>query len=145
MRKVAFTGTSAGLTPKQASALRLHFFTAPVGELHHGMCVGADAVAHAMAKRYGWRVVGHPGVDARGEPGGRAPLLGLDEVVPPLPYLKRNRLIVAGATLLLACPKGREVRRSGTWATVRYARKAGVPVKLFLPDGSVLAEPGEVR
>lgn len=136
LRKVAFTGTSAGLTSEQLSALRTYFFLSAPGELHHGICVGADAAAHAMAKRYGWRVVGHPGVNKAGEPGGRAPLLGCDEVLPALPYLVRNRAIVADAQHLLACPGGSEKRRSGTWATVRYARKAGVPVVLFWPDGT---------
>lgn len=141
MRKVAFTGTSAGLTPEQLSALRLQFFTRAPAELHHGMCVGGDAAAHAMAKRYGYRVVGHPGLNKRGEPAGRAPLLGLDEVLPAKPYLKRNRDIVAGASVLFAAPKGmKEERRSGTWATVRYARQAGVPIVLFWPDGSVTSD-----
>lgn len=140
MRKVAFTGTSAGLTREQLAALHGYFAGAAPGELHHGMCVGGDAAAHAVASWRGWRTVGHPGVNKRGEPAGRAVLTGFAEVLPELPYLKRNRRIVADATLLLACPGGPERRRSGTWATVRYARDAGVPVRLFWPDGTVTQE-----
>jgi hypothetical protein len=44
------------------------------------------------------------------------------------------------AAMLAACPKGPEERRSGTWATVRYARKTGKPVVIFWPDGTVTEE-----
>ena len=44
--RLGVTGTSDGITDKQL--LRLHEFIAAVQatELHHGDCVGADAVAH---------------------------------------------------------------------------------------------------
>jgi hypothetical protein len=52
----------------------------------------------------------------------------------PKPYLVRNREIVEGVDLLIACPKEPvEVLRSGTWATVRIARRLGVPVVLIWP------------
>lgn len=141
MAKIAFTGTTDGLTEHQRWNLG-NFFYAMQGknELHHGMAVGADAEAHAMATEvFGWD--GYPGVNKRGEPAGRAALKGFAEVRPERPYLKRNRDIVAGAALLVATPKGPERRRgSGTWATVRYARAAGVPV--LWPDGRVEEEDG---
>jgi predicted Rossmann fold nucleotide-binding protein DprA/Smf involved in DNA uptake len=33
-----------------------------------------------------------------------------------------------------------EELRSGTWATVRYARRIGRPITLLFPDGGVLRE-----
>jgi len=39
--------------------------------------------------------------------------------------------------LVLACPaQKREQLRSGTWATIRYARKTGVKMFVIFPDGT---------
>lgn len=47
-------------------------------------------------------------------------------------YLDRNREMVDGADVLIAFPKtAEEETRSGTWATIRYARKVGVEVHLY--------------
>lgn len=47
-------------------------------------------------------------------------------------YMLRNDELVAQADLLLAFPETQvEQLRSGTWATIRRARKAGVPVQIF--------------
>ena len=51
----------------------------------------------------------------------------------PKPYLDRNRDIVDACEVLLATPDGPERLRSGTWSTVRYARKIGKPVEVRLP------------
>jgi predicted Rossmann fold nucleotide-binding protein DprA/Smf involved in DNA uptake len=50
-------------------------------------------------------------------------------------YMARNDAIVAHSDVLLAFPRTREeVVRSGTWATIRRARKAGVEVRLYPLD-----------
>lgn len=47
------------------------------------------------------------------------------------PYLQRNDALVEHADLLIAFPRtADEVLRSGTWSTVRRARKRGVEVRL---------------
>ena len=55
----------------------------------------------------------------------------------PRPYLERNRDIVRACDRLVGCPKetvepspGRD---QGTWSTVRYARRTGVPVTILWP------------
>lgn len=60
----------------------------------------------------------------------------LGEVIEvPGGYIARNDAIVAHSDILLAFPRTRqEVLRSGTWATVRRAHKAGVEVRLFPLD-----------
>ena len=64
-----------------------------------------------------------------------------DEVRDPLPYLERNRAIVDACDILIACPKGmQEEQRSGTWATVRYARRRDRPIVIVWPDGTVTRE-----
>ncbi len=57
------------------------------------------------------------------------------------PYLARNRDIVNAADVLIAGPGGmEEIMRSGTWATVRYARKKQKPVIIVYPNGEVVRE-----
>lgn len=52
-------------------------------------------------------------------------------------YMKRNDVLVAACDILLAFPRTKsEELRSGTWATVRRARKEGKPVWYFPLDGS---------
>lgn len=48
------------------------------------------------------------------------------------PYLERNNDIVKNSDVLVACPASKtEVLRSGTWATIRKARKAKIEVFIF--------------
>jgi hypothetical protein len=55
----------------------------------------------------------------------------------PRPYLDRNKDIVDASHMLIAIPNSpKEEERSGTWSTIRYAQKKGVPVMLIYPDGS---------
>lgn len=87
-------------------------------ELHHGDCVGWDAQAHDVAVLMGIRTVAHPPTDERRRAWCRA-----DTILPPRPYLERNRDIVDCVHLLVAAPEGPATLRSGTWSTVRYAEK----------------------
>lgn len=51
-------------------------------------------------------------------------------------YMDRNDALVADCDVLLAFPATpREVLRSGTWATIRRARKAGKEIRFFPLDG----------
>ena len=55
---------------------------------------------------------------------------------------KRDRAMVDEAEVLIACPGALEpVQGSGTWYTIGYARRRGVPVRYVWPDGKVTSEP----
>ena len=57
---------------------------------------------------------------------------------PSIDPLARNRIIVSTSDEMLALPgEMTEQRRSGTWATIRFARKHGTPMKIIYPDGSM--------
>ena len=135
--RIGFTGTRNSLTDAQREALEFVLLTEfnrndEQPELHHGDCVGADAACHAIARAMGYRIVLHPPADGRF----RANLEGeADSIFPARPYLERNRQIVDNTDLLVACPQGPEEKRSGTWSTVRHARRWGVPVIVVWPDG----------
>lgn len=123
---IGFTGTQVGMSESQKDKLAEILFRAADDhpgeslEFHHGDCVGADAQADSIARSAGFRVVVHPPTnDAkrafRARPG--------DAVREPRPYLVRNVDIVDETGFLVAAPKSAEEElRSGTWATVRYAR-----------------------
>ena len=59
----------------------------------------------------------------------------------PKKPLIRNRDIVRETAVLIATPEQTiEQLRSGTWATVRYARKMNRPTVLIFPDGTLTLE-----
>lgn len=135
MKRIGFTGTSAGVTDPQSKMLIewMRRWSDPV-EFHHGDCIGADEQAHALAKAYGWRIVIHPGPNNAM----RAFCTGYDVLYPVKPNLSRDVDIVDETELLVACPKGSEEVRSGTWFTVRQARKLSKPTIIIAPDGTAL-------
>jgi hypothetical protein len=54
------------------------------------------------------------------------------------PYLARNKDIVRATEMLVAAPaQDIEQLRSGTWSTVRFARKMERAVWVILPTGTV--------
>lgn len=143
---VGFTGTRAGCTPTQHDALaaQLHILKQR-GEhlLHHGACVGADREAHHIWRAAGGRCEYHPGDRPQADWAmDQLKTLGRpheERVHVIKPYLERNKDIVRCSSVVVACPaEMEEVLRSGTWATIRYARSLGSRVILIRPDGSIL-------
>lgn len=116
--KIGFTGSREGISERQAQQLEVLLIDLQATEFHHGDCIGADAEAHAIAKRLGIHTTAHPG----NAPSMRA-FCDADEVRPAKAMLPRNWDIVSETELLIAAPAREEEMRSGTWATVRYARK----------------------
>ncbi len=126
MRHLGTTGSRDGLSKSQAEALETWLDSHDPSILHHGDCIGADAEVAGICRVYGWELTSHPPMVASFR--ARVPS---ETVLPEQPYLLRNKDIVDASELLIAFPKGPEIRRSGTWATVRYAKRAGKEV-LFL-------------
>lgn len=122
-----FTGSRKGMTTTQLSNLsRLLTSMAVISELHHGDCVGADDDAADISAGLGITTVSHPPSD-----GSLQAHHPSDIIKEPKPYLQRNRDIVDAATIIFAAPFGTERTRSGTWYTIRYARRQGVPVVML--------------
>ena len=136
--KVGMTGTRFGLTEPQFEAFQHVIPWINVTEFHHGDCVGADAEIATYLREY------HPTIRIISRPctitKARA-YTPADETHDPIEPLVRNRLIVDSVDLMFAFPgKMMEQQRSGTWATIRYARKQGVTLAIFWPDGSTTNE-----
>lgn len=141
---VGFTGTQQGMTEDQRLMLTSELFEADSASgavtFHHGDCVGADSQAHAIAVTMGLGIVIHPPKNDTKRAYCRQ---GNSVVLPPKEYLERNHDIVDMSKVLIACPRGPETLRSGTWATVRYARITGIHTVIIYPDGEVVRD--EVR
>lgn len=135
---VGFTGTQTGMTgPQQTRAYRL-LLALKATVLHHGDCIGADDQMDRIGRELGLTIYIHPPTN----PSKRAwcntlPIGETWTEFPAQPYLTRNKAIVDSVRTLIAAPKSMtEELRSGTWSTVRYARKPGWTVLVVWPDGS---------
>jgi hypothetical protein len=140
--RVGFTGTRYALPEAQRDEVRevLYLLRRFYGatELHHGDCVGADAFAARSAREFGYKIVCHPPTNSMLR--AHAPA---DVVLTPMPYLLRNRQIVEVADLMIGMPHDdHEVQRSGTWATIRHARKIGRPLLVIGPAGEAIEARG---
>jgi len=135
---IGFTGTRKGFTFLQGIAISNLFDDMGVTEFHHGDCIGSDKMAGDLAKiRKAWIVI-HPPTD----PKYRAFCKG-DEIREEKPYMVRDHDIVDETEFLIATPKGfKEELRSGTWATVRYAKKQNKTIIFVFPDGQIRKDEG---
>lgn len=141
---IGFTGTQAGMTQKQKDA-----FSKLLGEwlinfpmdtlvLHHGLCIGADEDAHKLFLPLIYppiergKIIGHPPIYK-----GKVMMANpneFDYMLRERSYLERNQDIVRQSSVLVATPKEKiEQLRSGTWSTIRYARKLNKPVMILEP------------
>lgn len=138
---IAFTGTQRGTTEAQRNEVYRLLECSDASHFHHGDCVGADTEIDEIARAAGYRIHIHP-------PENKAKRAfcevrpRLDTVYPLKPYLARNRDIVDSGDTLIATPGEMvEQLRSGTWSTIRYARRQGKLVLVVLPDGSTVNAP----
>jgi len=132
---VGFTGTQRGMTEAQWPTLWALLIARAMrsSEFHEGDCIGSDAQAAHGARLAGFRIIGHPPTNDS-----KRAFFPADEWRTPYPYLERNRHIVDAAQEMIATPgEFEEQLRSGTWSTIRYARRVRKPVWVILPDGSL--------
>src|SRR5574342_318495 len=131
MSSLGFTGTQDGMTEVQRNEVERLLKELDPRHVHHGDCVGADQEFHSMCEGRIRHIhpsnLGHKRAWCEG-----------DIVYRPNPPLKRNRHIVNMSDELIAAPyQYLEVMRSGTWATIRYAKQKGIKIHIVYPDGKV--------
>jgi len=116
---VGFTGTQVGMNINQRIIVDAFLRRLKPTEVHHGDCIGADTDFHNICKALNTNIIIHPPIieTKRG--------FNYSEFIHhPKDYLVRNHDIVDASDWLFATPKeNEEVLRSGTWATIRYAKK----------------------
>ena len=142
---IAFTGTREGMSDYQKAAFRMHMTQIMWAnkdrfiDFHHGGCIGADEDAHTILleirQHEGLEMVGIEVHPAKVPKRLQAQLhTGVCVLHKPKPPLKRNMDMVKECDVLIACPKeDHEVQRSGTWTTVRYAKKYNKEVIVIGP------------
>lgn len=139
MIEVGFTGTRNGMTDAQKNTVQLRLIELSANpaeiEAHHGDCIGADADFHAICRELGvGKIVAHPGHVSREL---RA-FTDADEVRDPKPPLDRNSDIVFECLVMIATPtESVEQQRSGTWSTIRKARRSARRLTVVYPDGRI--------
>jgi len=127
-----FTGTRAGMNQAQKDLVKVFLEMHKPEAVIHGDCIGADKDFDDICAGLGiMRYCCPCNLTAQ-----RA-FTDAIEWQPPKPPLERNHDIVDASNELFACPKEmREVLRSGTWATIRYARRMEKTTYVFYRDGS---------
>lgn len=135
-----FTGTKHGMTQAQLAEVAQLLHTIQITRLHHGMCMGADIEVNTLAVLMKIKTEGHPSTVAK-----TSRSCELDKIHNPYPPLERDKhIVMAGVDGLIATPKTAiEQLRSGTWATVRYARQMNRKIVLVMPDGNIRLESNE--
>ena len=140
--KIGFTGTREGMTRLQRAFVIRAVGMCHVNEVHHGGCVGADEDFHRLSLVLNIPVHVHFGCNSQGKtPSKMEETTNVKgktiKVYEPRPYLKRDKTIVDNVEMLIATPKGhKEELRSGTWATIRYAKKKNKKILIVYPDGT---------
>lgn len=136
---LGFTGTREGMTQAQRAALPSVVSALPE-RIIHGGARGADAELHAWLLMAGMA----PGsIDVWPASLDRWSFYAdTGAVVHPIAApLARDHIIAKNCDRLLATPRTMtEIIRSGTWATIRYARKARKPITIVLPNGTIREE-----
>ena len=130
--QIGLTGSQTGMSDSQKLFIqnyiqRIH---STIYSMHHGDCVGSDAEFHEICTAANVSVTLHPPSNDE-----KRAFCIAGQIRAPLPYLERNKKIVNACTLLIACPCGLEKVRSGTWATVRYARTKKRRLLIIMPIG----------
>lgn len=132
---VGFTGTRRGMTAQQKLLVRDGLRILEPEHVVHGDCIGADADFHAICQELNIDI--HIRLSILPT---RAYCSGAKKIHDAKPPIDRNHDIVDEADVMLATPDTEQEKlRSGTWATIRYARNRK-PLRIYYPSGAILAQ-----
>jgi len=136
--KIGFTSTQEGMTKDQRIWLNTFINDFKPVEFHHGDCIGSDSEAHELVKLIypECKIIIHPPLNKSK----RAFNEGT-QILKEKKYLERNKNIVNLTDILIGTPKeNEEILRSGTWSTIRFAKKRNKSFHIILPNGKIKNE-----
>jgi len=136
---ISFTGTASGMNATQmTNVINLINKQKPkITKCVHGDCVGADTDFHNIVTKLGLGdlIEIHPCTIHNKRGYNHAPKV-YDAIGP----LDRNKIMVQRAHLVVGTPgTDTEIIRSGTWHSIRYAKKLGRPLLVLYPSGAIEA------
>lgn len=122
--RIGFSGTRDGMTAHQEKELIawVEENRDVIIQFTHGCCIGSDEQAHSIVRKIchdNVTIVGRPGF-ATGHPMRSDCRCDTTEHVQA--PMDRNRAIVHNSDILIFTPKFPQLKRSGTWATLKFAR-----------------------
>lgn len=132
---LTFTGTQRGMTAFQLEQVyhRLKTWSPNLVAIHHGGCTGADTEFHEACYELSLLKLVHVWPSNLPKKQGRLVGSGF-KVNSPSDPLFRNKAMVERSGIVLATPgEHYELLRSGTWATIRYAKELGMAVDVIFP------------
>ena len=139
---IGFTGRRGGMSDEQKESVQtlVEELAASNEEAIfglHGDCVGADAEFNEICLGLGLKTQIRPCTYEN--------LRAFCEAEPialPKAPMKRNRDIVDDADVMIACPPNyTEIKRgSGTWAAIKFTRRAKKPLYIVFPSGKIQKE-----
>tara|TARA_R110000851_G_scaffold6029_2_gene24549 strand:+ start:1373 stop:1903 length:531 start_codon:yes stop_codon:yes gene_type:complete len=126
--QIGFTGTQLGMNETQWARVHHLLYTIGPDTFVHGDCLGADHDFHRMVRQTfepeAIDIIIYPPDNTI-----KRAFCDGDIVMDEAPYLVRNQSIIDACDILIATPaEETEQRRSGTWSTIRKARKSGKPI-----------------
>jgi len=140
---ISFTGTREGMTDEQKATVEKILRKIRPAWIVHGDCVGADTDFHNIAEALR-REFNYDHFRIRVRPcdhESRAWNQNYDEICEVRPPLSRNKDIVHDGSILIATPLQQgEIRRSGTWHTIRFAKGLTQPVAIVWPNGRIRSQ-----
>ncbi len=123
---VGISGTRHGANSQQLAKIRyllMNYKRQGATYFRHGDCQGVDVEAAEIARRLGYTIIKHPGPVGVGS--------YADVTLDPMSFLDRNKVIARMSDVVLIVPHtNKEVLRSGTWSTYRYALKMDIPIRM---------------
>ena len=131
--KIGFTGSQRGMTDYQRETFKELIENLGPIEFHHGDCIGADTDAHIIVRHVSVKseITGHPPIASE-----KRAFCNCDYLEVLKDYLIRNHEIVKATDFMIATPQQfGEILRSGTWATIRYAKKLKKHITIIYPNG----------
>lgn len=138
---LSFTGTRQGMTRKQMDKVKKLLDELQPFLVVYGDCIRADAEFNQIVIDYRGGILSSKTPRIKLWPSTaktRAYCEGYDIIMPAKEPLDRNKDIASDGDRLIGCPKEMtEVLRSGTWSTIRYAKKLGKIVYVILPNGDI--------
>lgn len=128
--KLGMTGNRSGLSNEIKKMAKDFLEKNSVSEVHHGDCLGSDTDFHNLCESINIKIIIHPPINKK-----MRAFCKSDFILPEKDYIKRNHDIVDDTEMLIAFPStNKEILRSGTWSTIRYAKKKKRKILIIYPN-----------